>query len=329
LPNLTYVFQGDAKLAEFLLDARLGFVIPEDDGISTTITGGRFLPPFTLILPRLVSRLETIFYPLYLFSTYGPGAPALQPFAFPGTIGRHVGLNVTQRLTPMLQLDVGVYNGFQRTIEAGGWTDDNDLKDFFARVQVQPVVDLVFAVDYWLGFPVSLDRLVADDPTTPADDTHAPAPFALDATDPTWQNNTAHFLVVEASFTAVENLRVMGEFVYSRQTLRTQDFGGGNPTETDVDVLGGWLHVGWTFDDLFGAGADLELVARLDLLDPDIHRAGNQMMRVTVGPQFFLEGLHSQIRLNYLANLSQTTPPPSKAFHDVRHELVVQLAVEI
>ncbi|MBI5487623.1 MAG: hypothetical protein HY905_09845 [Deltaproteobacteria bacterium] len=328
-PNLTYVFQGDAKLAEFVLDARMGYVIPEDEGISTTISAGRFLPPFTLILPRLVSRLEVINYPLYLFSTYGPGAPALQPFAFPGTIGRQVGVNITQRLTPMFQLDVGVFNGFQRVIQAGGWGDDNDPKDFFVRAQVKPLDGLLLAVDYWLGFPVSLDRAVADDPATPANEAHAAAPFAISATDPTYQNDTAHFFVFEAELTAIENLHLLGEFVYTRQTLRTQDFGGANPAETDIEALGGWFHVGWTFDDLFGAGADLELVARFDMLDPDIDQADNQMMRFTFGPQFFLEGLHSQVRVNYLLNLSQTPSTPATDFDDIRHELWVQVAVEI
>ena len=328
-PNLTYVFQGDAVVPGFLLDARMGFILPEDEGISTTISGGRFLPPFTLMLPRLSSRLETIRYPLYLFNTYGESAPARQPFAFPETIGRQVGLNVTQRLTPMFQIDVGVFNGFQHTLEAAGWADENDLKDLFARVQVQPVDDLLLAVDYWLGFPVSLDRAVDDDPATPADETHAASPFAVSATDPTWQNDTAHFLVVEAAFTAVDGLRVFGELAYSRQTLRTQDLGGGNPAETRADALGGWLHVGWTFEGLFAAGIDLELVARFDMLDPDINTPDNQMMRVTFGPQLFLEGLHSQIRLNYLANLSQTSRTPAEDFDDVRHELLVQLTVEL
>jgi hypothetical protein len=328
-PNLTYVFQGDAAHPGFLLDARMGFIVPEDEGISTTISGGRFLPSFTLMLPRLSSRLETVRYPLYLFSTYGDSAPSMQPFAFPETIGRQVGLNITQRLTPMFQIDVGVFNGFQRTLEAAGWADENDLKDFFARVQVQPVDDLLLAVDYWLGFPVSLDRAVADDPSTPLDETHAASPFAVSATDPTWQNDTAHFLVVEAALTAVDGLRVFGELAYSHQTLRTQDLSGGNPAETRVDALGGWVHVGWTFEGLFGAGMDLELVGRFDVLDPDIHTPDNQMMRVTFGPQFFLEGLHSQVRLNYLANLSQTPLTPGETFDDVRHELLVQLTVEL
>lgn len=328
-PNLTYVLQGDAAHPGFLLDARMGFILPEGEGISTTVSGGRFLPAFTLMLPRLSSRLETVRYPLYLFGPYGEAAPPMQPFAFPETIGRQVGLTVTQRLTPLFQIDVGVFNGFQRNLEAAGWADENDLKDFFARVQVQPVEDLVFAIDYWLGFPVSLDREVADDPATPVDETHAPSPFAVSATDPTWQNDTAHFLVVEAAFTAVDNLRVFGELAWSRQTLRTQDPGGANPSSTALDALGGWLHVGWTFEDLLGAGADLEVVARLDVFDPDIRTADNQLLRVTVGPQFFLEGLHSQIRLNYLANLAQTPLAPGDGFDDVRHELLVQLTVEL
>jgi hypothetical protein len=284
-PNLTYVFQGDATLAEFVLDARIGYVIPEGEGISTAFSVGRFLPPFSLILPRLVSRLDAISYPLYLFTPWAAGS-AYQPFASTNTTGRQVGLLITQKLTPMFQLDVGVFNGFQRTPQTtAGWGDDNDYKDFFVRASTRPVDGLLLAVDYWLGFPASLDRAVIDDPTTPANETHASAPFALSATDPTLQN--------------------------------------------EIDGIGAWVHVGYNFKDLLGAGADFELVARFDYFDPDIGVSDNGQMRVTFGPHFLLEGLHSQIRLNYMLNLQQTALTAATDFDDQRHEIWLQAVVEI
>jgi hypothetical protein len=327
-PNLTYVFQGDATLAEFVLDARVGYVIPEGEGISTTFSIGRFLPPFSLILPRLVSRLDAINYPLYLFTPWTAGS-AFQPFASTNTTGRQVGLLVTQKLTSYFQLDMGVFNGFQRVVQTGGWADENDLKDFFVRASTKPIDGLMFAVDYWLGLPASLDRAVVDDPTTPANETHAASPFALSATDPTLQNDTDHFFLFEAEFTMVEGLKLMGEFAYTHQTIRTADASLANPAETTVDGVGGWFHAGYAFKDLLGAGADFELIARFDYFDPNIDVGDNTMMRFTFGPHFLLEGLHSQLRLNYMFNAMQTTLTPSTDFDDQRHEIWLQAVVEI
>lgn len=325
-PNLTYAFQGDATLPEFVLDAKMSYLIPEGEGFSTAITVGRTLPPFTLILPRLVSRLDAINYPIYVFQGQGG---ARQPFATGNTVGRQVGLFVTQKLTSMFQLDLGVFNGFQRQVVAGGWTDENDLKDFFVRAQVKPLDGLMFAADFWAGFPVSLDSGVADDPLTPANEFRAAAPFALAADDPTWENDSNYFAVFEAEFTMVPGLKLMGEFAYTHQTVRTLDAATGTRSEASTDGIGGWFHAGYLFKDLLGAGADFEFIARFDYWDADMDNDDNDTLRVTVGPHFFLEGLHSQIRLNYLFNASQVPATADTGFEDQRHELWLQAVVEI
>jgi len=328
-PNLTYVFQGDAALAEFVLDARMAYVIPEGEGISTTFSAGRFLPPFSLILPRLVSRLDAINYPLYLFTSFGANSP-MQPFASTNTVGRQVGLLLTQKLTPLFQLDLGVFNGFQRTVQAGGWGDDNDPKDFMVRAAVKPVDGLLFAVDFWAGFPNSLDSGVADDPLTPANEYRAAAPFARLSSDPTYQNDSDYFVIFETEITLLDPLKLMGEFVYTHQAVRTRNAATGAQSENGVDSLGGWFHVGYAFKDLLGAGADLEAMARIDYFDPNIDVAENAQMRLTIGPQFFLEGLHSQIRLNYMLGMSQSPLSTDRtAFDDIRHEIWLQAVVEI
>lgn len=318
-PNLTYAFQGDATNPEFVLDAKMSYVIPEGEGISTAITVGRTLPPFTLILPRLVSRLEAINYPLYLFNA--PTGDRRQPFSPANNTGRMVGLFLTQKLTPVFQLDLGVFNGFQRNpdltrLTFSNFADENDPKDFFARAQVKPLEGLLFAADFWAGFPASL-----------ASDGNF---FAVAADDPTLENDSNYFAVFEAEFTMIEGLKIMGEFAYRHSTVRTLDTGTGTRSEATTDGLGGWFHVGYLFKDLLGAGADFEFIARLDYWDGDIDNDDNDTLRLTVGPHFFLEGLHSQIRLNYLFNASQSAlTPADDAFDDLRHELWLQAVVEI
>ncbi len=328
-PNLTYVFQGDATLEQFVLDARMGYVIPEGEGISTTISAGRYLPPFTLILPRLVSRLDAINYPLYLFTALGNGALP-QPFASTNTTGRQVGVLITQKLTPMFQLDFGVFNGFQRSPQVGGLADDNDLKDFLVRAAVKPVEGLLFALDFWAGFPASIDERPNDPATPTVDERLNRTTFALSATDPTLQNDSDYFAVFETEVTALDPLKIMGEFVYTHKAIHTVT-DPVNPYTTgrefSMDGLGGWFHVGYLFKDLLAAAADFELVARFDYYDPDINTANNGQMRVTFGPHFFLEGLHSQIRLNYIFNLFQTAP--DNKWEDMRHEFWLQAVVEI
>jgi hypothetical protein len=330
-PNLTYVFQGDATLPEFVLDARMSFVIPEGEGISTTISAGRYLPPFTLILPRLVSRLDAINYPLYLFTPWATGA-RMQPFASTNTTGRQVGVLITQKLTPMFQLDFGVFNGFQRTPLTGGWADDNDYKDFFVRAAIKPIDGLLFALDFWAGFPVSLDSGIPDDTATPANEYRAPRPFGITDGDPTWENDSDYFAVFETEITLLDPVKIMGEFAYTHQTIRSMD-ATVDPevrASSTIDGIGAWFHVGYLFKDLLAAGADFELVARFDYFDPDINTADNGQMRVTFGPHFLLEGLHSQLRLNYMFNISQSAlTPGDEAWDDMRHEIWLQAVVEI
>ena len=330
-PNLTYVFQGDAVEPRFVLDARINFAIPEGEGISTTVSVGRFLPPFTLTLPRLVSRLDAINYPLYLFAAQGGSR---QPFATGNSVGRQTGLLITQKLTNLFQLDLGVFNGYQRTADRNGpatWADDNDLKDFLVRAAVKPLDGFLFAADFWAGFPNSLDAGVADDPATPGNERRDPAPFALSATDPTYQHDSAYLVAAEVELTLLDPLKIEGEFAYSHQTSRTRS--ADTPpvdSETTVDGIGAWFHVAYLFKDLLGEGNDLEAMARFDYFDPDIDVGDNGQMRLTIGPQFFFEGIHSQLRLNYLLGMAQSSlSAGDDSWDDQRHEIWLQAAVEI
>lgn len=285
-PNLIWAFCGDATLPEFLLDAKIGFIVPEGEDISTRVTVGRFLPPFTLILPRNVSRLDAVRYPLYLFAAQDPGG-VRQPFASADTAGRQVGLLVTQRLTDAATIDAGVFNGYQHTETPGSWADENDAKDVMFRLAARPTEGLLFAADYWLGFPMSLDA--------------AGHPFAA-GDDETYENDIAHMFVFETEITIVENLKIEGEFAYAHHTTRTLDAGGARG-EATTQAVGAWGHLGYLLKGLLDGRGDLELFARYDYFDPDIDAGGNAAMRITLGPQFFLEGLHSQLRLNYAFGL--------------------------
>jgi hypothetical protein len=124
----------------------------------------------------------------------------------------------------------------------------------------------------------------------------------------------------------------MGEFAYTHQTIRSMDatVTPAVRASSSIDGIGAWFHVGYLFKDLLAAGADFELVARFDYFDPDINTADNGQMRVTFGPHFLLEGLHSQIRLNYMFNISQSAlTPGDEAWDDMRHEIWLQAVVEI
>ncbi|MDI7268946.1 MAG: hypothetical protein QME96_13225 [Myxococcota bacterium] len=309
-PYLTYMFQGDATLPEFLLDARIGFVIPEGEGTSTTISVGRFLPPFTLILPRPPSRLDAIEYPLYLFAYHDAGG-VRQPFADPGTLGRQIGLLATQRIADIVTIDAGIFNGRRREPVHRPWEDDNDLKDVMARVAVRPVERLLLAVDWWLGLPASLDE--------------AGNPFQVSTTDGTLENDTAQFLVLEAEWSPVRGLKLQGESAFSWQTTRSSAADGAR-TSASFSAFGAWFHAAYVFEGLLGPGSDVELAARYDYFDQDTDTGRNTWMRVTLGPHLFLERLHSQVRVNYSISLFDA---PYDRWAEQRHEIAVQATVEI
>ena len=64
---------------------------------------------------------------------------------------------------------------------------------------------------------------------------------------------------------------------------------------SDYLALGAMGHVGYMI-----VGDWLELFARVDVFDPSDYTRGDEHLRVTAGPQFYVEGIHGQIRVNYM-----------------------------
>ena len=63
----------------------------------------------------------------------------------------------------------------------------------------------------------------------------------------------------------------------------------------DHIALGAVGHVGYMI-----VGDWLELFARVDIFDPSDLTRDDEHLRLTAGPQFYVEGIHGQIRLNYM-----------------------------
>ncbi len=118
----------------FLLDTKLSFnYIPK-----TEITIGRFLPAFTIYMPRPVSKLDVVNYPLLV--------PAY-------AMWRQVGVQTTTQ-TKYLDFNLGLFNGYP----SNNWSDNNDNKDALFSGAIKPV-DFVKILGYgWMG------NVVLDEP---------------------------------------------------------------------------------------------------------------------------------------------------------------------
>jgi hypothetical protein len=66
-------------------------------------------------------------------------------------------------------------------------------------------------------------------------------------------------------------------------------------TRPDTIVLGAMGHVGYMI-----VGDWLELFARVDIFDPSDLTRDDEHLRLTAGPQFYIEGIHGQVRVNYM-----------------------------
>jgi hypothetical protein len=123
-----------------LLDLRLNY----NPHKMLTITVGRFLPNFTFYMPTLVTRLDMIEYPLMA---------ELYPW-------RQVGLNIQIRPIKMLDIDVGIFNGFTQAnnvLAGNGWNDDNMGKDFMLTLTLKPIDGLQVKGSFWFGMPKAAD----------------------------------------------------------------------------------------------------------------------------------------------------------------------------
>ncbi len=134
--KVTFFVQGDGAATPYILDTRLNLnYIPK-----TQLSIGRFVPSFTLYMPLSTAKLDFVNYP---FTT--------SKFA----MWRQTGMQSTTTL-PLVDFSFGVFNGYQTdpgstTLKGDDWGDNNDAKDFLARVDIKPLKQMKFGLFGWLG----------------------------------------------------------------------------------------------------------------------------------------------------------------------------------
>ncbi|MBU1356771.1 MAG: hypothetical protein KJ620_09415 [Candidatus Edwardsbacteria bacterium] len=126
--RLKYLVQLEALTSPALLDARIqasGY-LPKTD-----LMLGRFIPSFSLYMPRSTAALEMINYPV-----------VLTKFA----MWRQMGMQTTTKLQPV-ELSIGLFNGYP----ANNYADNNKGKDLLFSVTAKPADFLQFLGYSWLG----------------------------------------------------------------------------------------------------------------------------------------------------------------------------------
>lgn len=287
--NLSYLFQGDAVALPWLLDVKFNYKVPFVPGLSVTF--GRFLPKFSLMMPTLISRLETAEYPILL--TEGGYAP-----------WRQLGLQVNYKLglgPGVINAHLGVFNG-----PANGWTDDNHHKDIMVRADYTfkrgGAKGLMVGLNGWFGFPrCNYDAGdVAGSTCTEEDFIKNKADTEILA------GVMARYL---KNITPNSGLTAMAEFMLQHYT----------PWAENRDTwlgYGTWAHVGYR--QKLGL-LDVEGVARFDYLVPNQDQDDNYAWRVTAGANIFLQRIHSHFKINYFYQRNGDAYTGGRSWTDVKY----------
>jgi hypothetical protein len=132
--RLKYLIQLEALASPALLDARIqaaGY-LPKTD-----LMLGRFIPSFSLYMPRSTAALDMINYPVVL-TKYA--------------MWRQMGVQTTTKLQS-LELSIGVFNGYP----ANNYADNGRGKDLLLSVAAKPAGFLQILGYSWLGNSVQKD----------------------------------------------------------------------------------------------------------------------------------------------------------------------------
>lgn len=282
--NFRYFFQGDAgNIAGFVLDMYVSARFP---GPGLTLRFGRFIPDFSLMLPRNKGDIDAINLPIYLVA--------------PGRLGsfapwRHIGLEASLQASEQLTFKLGVFNGFLQDpytldpglayntllmmdipgLTSGNWTDNNKSKDVMVKVAFEPNKELSLALHFWFGFPEN-----ANDP---------------DEND---------FLAMGGPGVEYNNgkLHLLAEFMF-----RVLSYGEDGAAPGSRTGLTFWAHAGYRMNDL------VEGIFRVEWLEPDTENDEDSLMRFTLGPHFWIEDKHFRILVNMFIDL----PLDSNTYEEV------------
>lgn len=305
--RIGYLVQGDmVNMEGFLLDARAS--LRPLKGLE--IRFGRFIPDFTQYMPRNVAKLMMIDYPVVTSS-----------FA----VWRQMGLEIWFK-HQYFDIIAGVFNGMRfepddkatnaagdeeidvskRTLAKGymsankdNLTDDNVGKDFLFRFIARPIEGLQLGGYVWYGMPQYKWLDVATD--TVKDDA----------------GNLIHF-GIEAGYLH-EKFNVLAEYAMRRIYY---------PSGTDVDPdplvsHGGYLHLGYKFIEM------LEVMMRGDYFDTDMDSDLGQQIWGTLGLNYYLDGVHARMTLEYIMQSKQREDAAGKTEYYINHGLYFQLCLLI
>ncbi len=265
--NFRYFFQGDAgNPAGFVLDMYLSCRFP---GPGLTVRFGRFIPDFSLLLPRNKADIAAINLPIFLVA---PRAGSFAPW-------RQIGLEASLQASDQLWFKLGVFNGFWQDPynldpllaynsllfipgTESNWTDNNKAKDIFLKIAFEASQELTLKLDFWLGFP---NQAGEDDNDI----------LIMGGPGVEYNNGKLH---------------LMGEFMF-RVLSHAED---GADSQSALGLL---AHAGYRLNDL------VEGIFRLEWLEPDTENDEDMLIRFTLGPHFWIEDKHFRILVNLFFDL--------------------------
>lgn len=300
--KIVYLAQAElaAKSVE-LYDAFIGFrYIP-----FTTINFGKFIPNYGFFGDRSTADLILIDYPFYALKWYNDNARGF----------RHVGLWFDFK-SQYVDAQVGVWNGFTGVFSldddvavqfrgANLFSDTNSGKDVNVSITGKPVKGLEIRACFWWGQPLT--------------------GYELEDGEKREFNNTLYMFGGGVFYRADFGLLLAAE--YHHRIFELNDFYIASPVLEDgkvIDTVDGYdpdpdsissqsfyVLTGFNLDHF--TGVPVEFVVRYDSFNPNIaddkdeasffgksDSANDLQWNITGGINYYFEGLHAVLRLNYI-----------------------------
>ena len=249
--RVKYFVQCDFNGSPALLDYKmiLANYIP-----NTSVSIGRFLPYWSLYMWRPVSNLELINYPI-----------VVSQFA----MWRQMGLQTATKMDAF-SVYLGCFNGADIP---NNRTDNNNAKDFFARLDVHPAMEnmeLLVGGQFWMGrHPV----------------------FGQ-----TYNKNNTSF----GGFLSLDYNKMF--FFRGEYDMKTWEEGTIDPTTgelIDLTAAGFYATAGYC------ATEWLDIIARYDSYDPDTDCDDDAQSAITFGGNLKIKKHNAQIGLNLVKNTEE------------------------
>jgi hypothetical protein len=262
--KVKYFVQLDHKGSISVLDYKAQFFYIE----KTEITVGRFLPNFTLYMPYSTAKLEFINYPM-----------TTTKYA----VWRQVGIQTTTK-TDYVDFNVGIFNGYP----SNNFSDDNDAKDFFGRVDIKPPVEqaqIRFGGYAWMGNvtpPTLFIDTVWHVVPNPDEETFKANRFGGFA--------TADYTKDEMSF------HFRGEFIMGQDDYLT------GPSVSETDTRNSQAYFAQAS---VQPVKQVEILARFEGYDPNTDNDDDGISAITGGANYYIDGINSMFYLNFIHNMEQ------------------------